>query len=95
MKQYMTLSFCAVAVLVLFLIIVYSYEIREKFNEDCLKTVHKNIPVVQPDAIRTIQGLIINVINNRPDTIETIKQIVQEPTINKTLMDILFTSNDA
>lgn len=54
-----------------------------------IKNVHENIPSVDPKLVDSIKAGILNTIQNRPDLIETAKQVIAVPEIHRTLMDIL------
>ena len=51
---------------------------------------HKQAPAVDPKVVDNIKTGIKNFINERPDIISTIKLILQEPLIKKTVGDILY-----
>jgi hypothetical protein len=52
---------------------------------------HNNVPAVDPKLVDAIKTNLKNFINERPDVIATIKLVLREPLIKKTLGDILYT----
>jgi len=53
-------------------------------------SAHKQAPAVDPKVVDSIKTSIKNFINERPDVISTIKVILQEPLIKKTVGDVLY-----
>jgi hypothetical protein len=51
---------------------------------------HKNVPVVDPKVVDSIKTSLKNFITERPDVITSIKLVLREPLIKKTLADILY-----
>ena len=72
-------------------------KIRESFlaavssqTKSDMANANKNIPAVDPKVVESAKAGILNVINTRPDLIESAKQVLSEPLIRATLNSILF-----
>jgi hypothetical protein len=53
-------------------------------------SAHKQAPAIDPKVVDSIKTSIKNFINERPDVISTVKLILQEPLIKKTVGDVLY-----
>ena len=51
---------------------------------------HKKAPAVDPKVVDSIKTSIKNFINERPDYIQTIKLVLRDPLIKKTVGDIIY-----
>jgi septal ring-binding cell division protein DamX len=89
-----------ILVLLLVTILLFAFlKIRESFldkvsaqtNSDMVNA-NKNIPAVDPKVVASAKAGILNVINTRPDVIETAKQVLSEPLIRATVNNLLFES---
>lgn len=84
--------------LLLVTIVLFTFlKIRESFldtvsaqtNAD-IANANKSIPAVDPKVVESAKAGLLNIINTRPDVIETAKQVLSEPLIRATLNSILF-----
>lgn len=89
-----------ILVLLLVTILLFAFlKIRESFldkvsaqtNSDMVNA-NKNIPAVDPKVVASAKAGILNVINTRPDVVETAKQVLSEPLIRATVNNLLFES---
>jgi len=55
-----------------------------------MANAHKAVPAVDPQVVESAKASIRNMITERPDVIITIKQVIADPLIKKTLADILY-----
>jgi len=79
---------------------LYIFKItRESFNNPAavsdetrvnIANIHIALPAIDPKLVETIKSGIKNIIKERPDIILSIKQVLADPLINKTLADILY-----
>jgi hypothetical protein len=83
-----------VITVILFIVTVF---LRESFTGTVsaqtnanMANANKNIPTVDPKVVASAKAGILNVINTRPDVIESAKQVLAEPKIRATLNTILF-----
>jgi hypothetical protein len=53
-------------------------------------SAHKQAPAIDQKVVDSIKTSIKNFINERPDVISTVKLVLQEPLIKKTLGDVLY-----
>lgn len=55
-----------------------------------IENVHEKIPVVDFKLVQSIKEGLKGIIANKPEVIAAIKDVLSEPIIHNTLMDILF-----
>ena len=89
-----------ILLILLVTILLFSFlKIRESFlaavsaqtNSD-MANANKNIPAVDPKVVASAKAGILNIINTRPDLIESARQVLAEPLIRATLNSLLFES---
>jgi hypothetical protein len=85
-------------VLLLVTILLFIFlKIRESFldtvsaqTKSDMANANKNIPAVDPKVVESAKAGILNIINTRPDLLETAKQVLSEPLIRATVNSLLF-----
>lgn len=55
-----------------------------------IANAHTGIPAADPKLVESMKASIKNFINERPDIILAIKQVISDPLIKKTFADILY-----
>jgi len=79
---------------------IYIFRVRrESFNnpppvsdetKEQIANAHTGAPAVDPKLVESMKTSVKNFITERPDIILSIKQVVADPLIKKTLADILY-----
>ena len=85
-------------ILITTIIIYIFWGLRESFTgtqvsnetKSDIKNAHNNIPAVDQKLVTTVKDSIKNIINNRPDLIETAREVISDPLIRSTLDGLLF-----
>lgn len=72
-------------------------KIRESFTTKVsaqtkadMANANKNIPTADPNVVASAKAGILNIIDTRPDLLESAKQVLAEPKIRATLNTLLF-----
>ena len=83
--------------LVTVILLIATILIRESFTGTVsaetnanMANANKNIPTVDPKVVASAKAGLLNIINTRPDLIESAKQVLAEPKIRATLNTLLF-----
>jgi len=83
--------------LVTVILLIATILIRESFTATVsaetnanMANANKNIPTVDPKVVASAKAGLLNIINTRPDLIESAKQVLAEPKIRATLNTLLF-----
>jgi hypothetical protein len=87
-----------IVLLLLVTILLFTFlKIRESFlaavssqTKSDMANANKNIPAVDPNVVASAKAGILNVINTRPDIIESARQVLADPLIRSTLNSLLF-----
>ena len=70
-----------------------------KGSLDTVRNVHKALPPINPEEIKkgvhsAIEG-IHNLIDERPEIVDAIRQVLKDPKIHETLMNVVFDTSEA
>ena len=78
--------------LVTVILFIVTICIRESFTgaAPSQANIKKNVPEVNPKVVASAKAELLNMIETRPDLLESAKQVLAEPKIRATLNTLLF-----